>query len=171
VFAGRLPARRSLEALQPSTPRRHPAALQQLRARWQAHRRPLPRRIAPRNGAASKGRRTSVIHALRFQQTLAEYSVLSTQCLVLSTQYAARALHSALPALHSALRRPASRVPRRSALVLVLLFLSIATAQEKPQAASPLPWQPPPRVTEPLLRPPSGPAEIFERFGVGTSPL
>jgi hypothetical protein len=58
-----------------------------------------------------------------------------------------------------------------SALLLIVFFVSVTSSQERPKAATPLPWEPPPRVTEPLLRPPTGPAEIFERFGIGTSQL
>ena len=48
--------------------------------------------------------------------------------------------------------------------------------EEKPPPAKrkplgPLPWEEPPRVSEPVLRPPAGPAEILERFDIGASQL
>src|SRR5205809_1153073 len=61
--------------------------------------------------------------------------------------------------------------------ILIPTFLSLCclvlTAAGQQPAAAPnrLPWEPPPRVDEPILRPPSGPAEIFERFDIGPSQL
>src|SRR5262245_49523026 len=63
----------------------------------------------------------------------------------------------------------ALRVPS-SAVLVALLLISTAASQEGRKAAA-LPWEPAPRVSEPILRSPTGPAEIFERFGIGTSQL
>jgi hypothetical protein len=82
------------------------------------------------------------------------------------------------------------------ALTLVVLPTAIAAAGQEPAAEAapapadakptestepapaaktrplgPLPWEEPPRVSEPVLRPPAGPAEILERFDVGASQL
>jgi hypothetical protein len=58
----------------------------------------------------------------------------------------------------------------RPPLTLFLIFTlqSIAHSQEKNTR---LPWEAPPRSTEPVLRPPAGPAEVLERFDVGPSQL
>jgi hypothetical protein len=55
-------------------------------------------------------------------------------------------------------------------LLLGCLVLS-ATAQQPAAAPNRLPWEPPSRVDEPIIRPPSGPTEIFERFDIGPSQL
>jgi hypothetical protein len=41
----------------------------------------------------------------------------------------------------------------------------------KAKPAGALPWEEPPRVSEPVLRPPSGPKEILERYDIGESQL
>jgi hypothetical protein len=46
-----------------------------------------------------------------------------------------------------------------------------ATAQPTQQPTGPLPWEAPPRVSEPILRPPAGAKEILERYGIGASQL
>jgi len=54
------------------------------------------------------------------------------------------------------------------ASVLTLSFVSIAHSQEKNTR---LPWEAPPRANDPILRPPTGPGEVLERFGIGPSQL
>jgi hypothetical protein len=43
--------------------------------------------------------------------------------------------------------------------------------QPSTSPAGHLPWEPPPRATEPVLRPPAGPDEILARFDIGPSQL
>src|SRR5262245_30414465 len=59
-----------------------------------------------------------------------------------------------------------------AAVLLFSFVLPFASGQQPgaPQANA-LPWESPPRTTEPILRPPSGPAEILERFDIGPSQL
>jgi hypothetical protein len=77
-----------------------------------------------------------------------------SQCSVLATQYAnPLSAPLALPLL---------------ALLVTFSLVSIAHGQEK---NAPLPWEAAPRTTEPILRPPTGPAEILERFDIGASQL
>lgn len=66
------------------------------------------------------------------------------------------------------------------ALVAAIFAASIVTGQEpatetlsppKAKAAGALPWEQPPRVSEPVLRPPAGAAEILERYDIGASQL
>src|SRR5687768_12411023 len=48
-----------------------------------------------------------------------------------------------------------------------------APPSPKPKAKTPgaLPWEEAPRTSEPVLRPPSGPVEILERYDIGESQL
>jgi hypothetical protein len=50
-------------------------------------------------------------------------------------------------------------------LLLCVIFLLFSTAS----AQDVLPWKPPTKAAEPILRTPSGPLEILERFDIGTS--
>ncbi len=68
-----------------------------------------------------------------------------------------------LRACHSAFR-----IPHSAFILFAVALISTSAGQEKP---SRLPWESPPRVDEPIVRPPSGPAEIFERFDIGASQL
>jgi hypothetical protein len=50
----------------------------------------------------------------------------------------------------------------------LFLFLALLTISA---SAQPLPWEPPPRTTEPILRLPSNPTELLERFDIGPTQL
>jgi hypothetical protein len=81
----------------------------------------------------------------------AQYSVPGTQYSVLTTLY------------------------RFLAITLLLFCSFLPTFASGQPAAAPqtnkLPWETPPRTTEPLLRPPSSPADILGRFDIGPSQL
>jgi len=68
-------------------------------------------------------------------------------------------------ALAGALRFAAGQAPAPEA--------AQAEKAPPPKAKAPgaLPWEEPPRVSEPVLRPPSGPKEILERYDIGESQL
>jgi len=68
--------------------------------------------------------------------------------------------------------RPSGPQFRLSAFLVILLALFVSqTRSQDGKQTSRLPWEPPSRVDEPIIRPPSGPAEIFERFDIGPSQL
>jgi hypothetical protein len=48
---------------------------------------------------------------------------------------------------------------------------SAESPQPKARVSGALPWEEPPRTSEPVLRPPAGPVEILERYDVGPSQL
>jgi hypothetical protein len=66
-------------------------------------------------------------------------------------------------------------------LCLAQYRLAVAEVEEQPAAAAeadsprvpagPLPWEARPRPAEPVLRPPSGPLELLERFDIGPSQI
>ena len=56
--------------------------------------------------------------------------------------------------------------------MLVAWCFRLATAQEAPKTpAGTLPWEAPPRVSEPILRPPANPREVLQRYDIGPSQI
>jgi len=56
--------------------------------------------------------------------------------------------------------------------MLVIWCFRLASSQEPPKpSAGPLPWEAPPRVSEPILRPPANPREVLQRYDIGPSQI